>query len=655
MAKDKLLKKLKTDPRFLPYNEKYDFEHILEYLQKTIDPDENLSHKENALNSLFFNNYYKEFKLYYNEIIAQNNLSKDTFLELIITLANRDLYLAISRTHKSFGNKEELNYDEISNSSFKSNIPELGNINVQAGLEAGHDGLNTLMNLVTQNFTDSNNSLFNINHLDNCANLLGFSNIYVVIKSAYDMAIWEDYALQLDASKEELKIKILDEKNQILNRIGEYRLKRNVFSSKSIILSAFQENNALYQSIAYEANKNRKTKRLKSIKLIESEINFKLGDGIDKESVLQEILSFVGLTTYYAFIKNEILPNFNQMKLYDVLIIFTEVQHLFSDAFKINKVENATDIQDFNLYRIKIKKSDLINYILSKTKYSRIQVKEIIELFIHKDGYHNIWERPIIEFGGYLIPVMLPLLSPNTLRMTDYWLEKGGFDLDSRGFLFEKYIKYSLLQILKRKGFKATIPSQNIFRNKNDEFEEIDLILELKNITIIAEVKCIKYPFDPRDYHNMYSRLLEGVTQINRKVSFIQTNIEDFKNELYLLKPFVKLVITNLPLFSGHVIDGVSITDFSLIENYFISGSLSKGRMVMEKKGFKIDDSFQSGIKYYTNENEFSDNLEKFFMNPIPISEKLKDINIEETQITLPNSNPKIIMDYVNFKQTNQI
>ena len=208
MAKDKLLKKLKTDPRFLPYNEKYDFEHILEYLQKTIDPDENLSHKENALNSLFFNNYYKEFKLYYNEIIAQNNLSKDTFLELIITLANRDLYLAISRTHKSFGNKEELNYDEISNSSFKSNIPELGNINVQAGLEAGHDGLNTLMNLVTQNFTDSNNSLFNINHLDNCANLLGFSNIYVVIKSAYDMAIWEDYALQLDASKEELKIKI---------------------------------------------------------------------------------------------------------------------------------------------------------------------------------------------------------------------------------------------------------------------------------------------------------------------------------------------------------------------------------------------------------------------------------------------------------------
>jgi len=655
MVKDKLLKKLMSDPRFLPYNEKYDFEYILEYIKKTIDPDENSSHKYNALNSLFFNNYYKEFKLYYNEITTQNNLSKDTFLELIITLANRDFYLASSRIHESFGNKEELHYDEISNSSFKSNVPEFGNINVQAGLEAGHDGLNALMNLVYKNFTDSKNSDFDLNHLDNCVNLLGFSNIYVVIKSAYDMAIWEDYAIQLDASKEELKIKILEQKNQILNTIGEYRLKRNVFSSKSIVLSAFQENNAFYKSIAFEANKNRKTKRLKSVKLIGSEINFKLGDGIDKESMLQEILSFAGLTTYYAFIKNEILPNFNQMKLYDVLIIFTEVQHLFSNAYKINTVDNVTDIHDFNLYRIKIKKTDLINYTLSKTKYSRIQVKQILELFIHKDGYHNIWERPIIEFGEYLIPVMLPLISPNSLRMTDYWLEKGGFDLDSRGFLFEKYIKDSLLQILKKKGFQVRIPSENIFRNKNDEFEEIDLILELKSITILAEVKCIKYPFDPRDYHNMYSRLSEGVTQINRKVNFIQTNIEDFKNEQYLLKPFVKLVITNLPLFSGHVIDGVSITDFSLIENYFISGALNKGRMVMEKKGFKIDDSFQSGIKYYTNENEFSDNLEKFFMNPIPISEKLKDIHIEETQITLPNSNPKIIMDYVNFKQSNQI
>jgi hypothetical protein len=77
--------------------------------------------------------------------------------------------------------------------------------------------------------------------------------------------------------------------------------------------------------------------------------------------------------------------------------------------------------------------------------------------------------------------------------------------------------------------------------------------------------------------------------------------------------------------------------------------------MVRNDNGFEIDNSFHSEIKYYTNENEFSDNLEKFFMNPIPITEKLKDVYIEETQITIPNANPKIIMDYIKFKQSNNI
>jgi hypothetical protein len=554
MSEKKLNKKLKTDPRFIPYNENYDFNYVLKYLKKTVDSDDSLYLKNNALNSSFFNTYYKDLKLYYNEIIERNDLSRNAFLELIITFANRDFYLITTRTHESFKDKEEWNYDELSNSSFQSNISELGSINAQAGLEASHDGLNTVMNMTFHDFKMTNNSNYELAHLDNCARILGYSNIYVVIKSAYDMSIWENHSLQYNSTKDELKVKVLEEKNQILNRIGEYRLERNIFSSKSMVLSAFQEKNAFYKLISTEANKKRKVKRLKSVKIIENEIIYKLADGIEKESVLKELMSFASLTTYYSFIKNETLINFKEINLYDVLLVFTEVQNLFSKAFEIKKVETATDVKNFNLFKVKIKKNDLIHYVLSKTKYSRIQVKQIIELFSHKEGYHNIWERPIIEFDDYLIPVMLPLLSPNSLRMTDFWLEKGGFDLDSRGVLFENYIKKVLLSTLKRKGFEVNVPSQNIFRNSKGEFEEIDLIVELKNITIIAEVKCIKYPFDPRDYHNMYSRLSEGAEQINRKIDFVQQNIKDFKSESYLSKPIVKLVITNLPIFSGYII-----------------------------------------------------------------------------------------------------
>jgi hypothetical protein len=655
MSETKLQKKLKSDPRFIPYNEKYDFDYVLNYLKKTVKSKNGSYIEHNALNSTFFNPYFIGLKDYFKEVTKRNNLSSKDFLELIITFGNRDLYLVTVRLRESNKDKTEFDYDGMMNSTFQSNIPELGQINAQAGLEASHDGLNMVLNMTLQNYEENNNSNYELKHLDNCAKLLGFSNIYIVIKSGYDIAIWEDYAIRYNKEKEELKIKILNEKNQFLNRIGEYRLERNIFSSKIIVLSAFQEKNAFYKHISIEANKKRKAKRLKSVKLVESEIKYKLADGIEKESVFKELQSFATLTSYYAFIRNELLPNISNINLYDVLVIFTEVQHLFSKAFDISKVETATDVKNFNLFKLKIKKQDLINYIVLKTKYSIIQVRQTIELFIHKEGFYNIWERPIIEIGNFLIPVILPLLNPNSLRMLDYWLEKGGFDLDSRGLLFEKHIKKVLSFELKRKGFEVNIPTENIFRNENDEFEEIDLIVELKNVTLIAEVKCIKYPFDPRDYYNMHSRLSEGAEQINRKTHFLNENKKHFKNESFLSKPIVKLVITNYPIFSGYIIDRVSITDFSLLENYFINGALGKGRMVGTKKGVEIDDSFHSEIKYYSNEDEFSDNLENFFKNPVPITEKLKDVYIEETQMSLPNANPKIIMDYVKFKQSNKI
>ncbi len=655
MSKGKLDKKLKSDPKFIPFNEKYDFDYVLEFLQKTKDSNDNWDDKFNALNSNIFNSYFVGIKDTFENITNENDISKETFLEIIITLANRDFYLATALVGKSFGNKKEWVYDEMINSTHESKIPELGDINIQSGLEASHDGLNTIMNMTLKNYLNSNNSHYQFNQIDNCSRLLGITNIYVLIKVAYDMAIWENYSIRLDKSQKELYISILDEKKQFFNKIGRYRLERNVFFTKMSVVSAFHEKNAFFKQILAEANKKRKGKRLKKVKVIEGELIPKLADGIEKESVLKEILSFSSITTYYDFIGNETLPNLTDVNLYDVIAIFSEVQSLFRKGFEIKKTETAADIENFDIYKLKIRKRDLINYVFLKTRFTKPQIIQVIELFCHTSGYYNIWERPLIEFGEYLHPIMLPLLSPNSFRILDYWLEEGGFDLDLRGELFEKHIKEALKYSLDRKGYEYKISSLNTFYNDKEEFEEIDLLIELKTITIIAEVKCIKYPFDPRDYHNMYSRLTEGAKQINRKADFIKNNINHFKNESYFSKPMIKLVITNYPIYSGCVINEVSITDFSLIENYFIHGALGKGRMVRTDQKIEIDESFHSEIKYYDNENEFSDNLEEFFKNPIPVHDKLKDIYIEKMLISFPDAEPKISMDYIKFKQGNKI
>lgn len=650
MPSGKLLKKLKGDTRFIPFNDNYDIEHIIEYL-KGKGGNEEIYLKKNAVYSSYFNGYYNEFKSYFKSIVEENDLSRETFLELIITLANRDFYLLGLRSQKAISQKKEFSFDEIINSSVQSSIEGLGAFNAQAGLEAKHDGLNSIMNLTVKGFNDSENSNYDLNHLDRCTRLLGLSNIHLVLKSGYDMSVWEDYSLDYYNDEKELKIEIRNHKEQILNKIGHYRLERNLFTAKNSIISSFLEENTFYKIISKKSKDRRKAKRLKWVKIEDNSVKFKLADGIEKDSILKELFFFSSITTYYSFISNEKLPKLDNINLYDLLVIFSEIQHLFSCAHEIEKVENESNINSFNLHKLKIKRSDLINYVFLKTRYSINQINQIIDLLTHEDGYYNIWERPLIKFDEYLVPIMLPLLAPNTLRIIDHWLEQGGFDLDSRGILFEQFIKEDLRTTLLRKKYEFNIPDQNIFRNQNDDFEEIDLIIELKNITILAELKCIKFPFDPRDYHNMHKRLTEAAKQIKRKTDFIKQNIIALSDINYFSKPMVSLVITNYPIFSGIIIDNIPVTDFSLIENYFITGSLTKGISMNGGDNKKL----LQELKYYTNEDEFCDNLEMFFKNPIPISDKIQDIIIEDTLISLPFAIPRIKMHYVKFKDENLI
>lgn len=651
MSKNELLKKIKSDSRFMPFNENYDFEYIRKYISG-IEESTDYDGKIKAVTSIFFNQYYNHLNEYFTYVIDNSELSKVKFLETLIALANRDLYLMHLRTQQSLKDSKEFHYDTFMNSSFQSSVPEFGLINAQAGLEAGHDGLNFLLNLTRKQEILWKAKKSNFNSVDNCAKLLGFSNLFTVVKSSYDIAIWEDYEIWYSKQTEELKIKCKHIEEQILNRIGEYRLERNIFLSKSVVMAAFREKSAFYKMISQEANKKRKPKRLKSVNINSGHLKYKIADGKEIESILKELLEFSVLTTYYPFIKNEELPNMENLNLFDLLLIYSEVQNLFRKAFEIKKIE-IDKPENMENFHIQIFASELVEYVYLKTKYSKSQIKQAVSLFINSDLYYDIWERPLIKVGNYIVPVLLPLLNGNLLRIVDYWLEQGGFDLDSRGKKFEQFIKQTLKNSINRKGYKIEVIERNIFTNAKGSFEEIDLIIELKTITIIAEVKCIKYPFDPRDYHNMHKRLKDGAEQINRKIEFLKSNGNDFGIENFLSKKIVSVVITNYPIFSGYVIQDVPIIDFSLLENYFINGSLNKSKVTISKRPIEYEDV--DVINYYKNEDEMCKNLQDFFLKPIPVIDKFDSVEIRETQISLPSSEPKIIMDYISFKDVSII
>ena len=150
----------------------------------------------------------------------------------------------------------------------------------------------------------------------------------------------------------------------------------------------------------------------------------------------------------------------------------------------------------------------------------------------------------------------------------------------------------------------------------------------------------------------MYKRLLDGAIQAKRKTKFIKDNISEFK-EVFInsSKEIISLVITNFPIYSGSIIENIPVIDFSLLENYFLSGSLNKSPIGFDgKKLYKNDNPVS--IIYYTDDDQFSNNLRSFILDPIPVRELKPKVYLSEKQLSLPEAHPKIVMDYAMIKDS---
>lgn len=644
-TKDKLLSKLKKDKTFIPFNDNYDFQAIEHFLKEnSIIKNESA---EKAVYSIYFNQYYITFKGLVYEVFNKYNISRNSAIEILVTASNRDYYLSRVKFAAQLSQSNEIFYDQILNTRIESNIEEYGSFNLQGGLEASNDGLNVVLNhLLKINFFGNNNVEFDC--IDDLFKVLGFANTYIIIKSCYDTAVWEDYDIKKFKNSNEIYIKCNNEDITKINKIGFFRLQRNLMAYKAMIALEMQYTSQRYSSISNKINSNKNPKRLKKIYVENKELKYKIADGKDKTSNLNNILIFSELTAYYGFIKDENLPNFPEINLFDILNLYSELKLLFSKIQEIKIDETNVDKENFYKYSFYIPYTEVKNYLIKKTKYSAKQINQALDLLIHKEGYYNLWQKSLVKIDEKIYPILYPFLHGNLFRYIDYWLEAGGFDLDKRGKLFENFIKNELENSFKKKSIIFKIIQQNTFKSKNGQTEEIDLIIELKKITIIAEVKCIKYPVDTRDFSNIYKRLENASVQINRKVEFLEKN--DFKNSnSFLNKKIVKLLITNFPEFSGAKFNGVPVTDFSLMENYFINGKLEEGVAF-----FKEESSRNKNYKkiiYYKNEEEFNDNLEPFFNFPIPIREKWNSVKKNKQLISLPGIEPKIFMDYFNFTE----
>jgi hypothetical protein len=633
---DDFKNKIKKYSEYNPFNNKFNAEIIRNNLISNYDNIDNTTVDLFKTCILLNNLYDQSYQFLVNEI-QKTSLTKDDFIKFLISIINRNFYLIKEKQKKFETKSEDFSLTDIRSVTIRSNDDALGDLNLHAISEADVNSLNNILSFYNDDFfsliTEGNfQSLFNFSF-----NCIWLSHIYSVVKEEFEECIWNGGYTNFNDNNT-ISLKYYNPERLILKNIGFYRLERNCLTFFLSLKSKIDLTNI---NNYYYTTKTRK--RIDKVGISNGEVTWEIANGVDKNEVHHEIRILSEFTAYYNFLDSENLPKLNNLSLNDVFCLFSLVQYLFENVSEIQyQNDEILKMEDFEKFPYKIKKESLKCYLIKRTTYKKPQINSFLTLLINQNNKKvDFWEFPFIEKDAYLYFSLLAISAPFYVFLTDTWLEKGGFHFQKRGEYLEDYLKKQITSDIQRLGYYFNLPFQKNFSPKKGKNEEIDLIINLKNIVVLGEIKCIKYPKKPRTEHNALKRLEKGAQQIEKKADFVWNNPDFFEEVIGPIgnKKFVKLVITNFPLFTGYHLNEVPVVDFFLLNAYFNTGKIKNEKMYFSNDS-TIKSETDSEIIFYKNEDEFCDNFEQCMSYP-PAVEDLKEY--------FEIQNKKITPEYVNF------
>lgn len=637
-----IFKGIKMNSDFNPYSNNFNIESIQKNL--TILKDETIT-KENyevisILQTLLtLNNYYISYYKYLSNCISDSSFNLDEFVSVAIGFVNGNYANLVNAFKNSI--KDEFTQFDITEFTVKSLDSSLGNINGIAAVEGQIDDINSIFSYLRyfiDNFKETVNTINLteekiLDESSNIANIVLNSSIFRVLKSEFEETVWNDGEIFYDFNENKILFH-LNNDYLAIRKIGLVRVQRLLMQCL-----IFSNDKSFQESHEAQIKKNEENqKKIKRIKFNKGIISIEMEEGFEDDYANRHLLTFSEMVTFYSFILDEKFPGISGLTVKDCIVLISHLKLLFQKITdKLNEDMKKLQFMKYIDIPSKILSKDLENYLIVKVNGKENKVKTFLSLITQNLGnYISFWNKPLLKIGDYNYLPFLPLTSPNMCYLIDEILEAGGFNLDLRGKYFEKFISNDLSMSLNKKGFTYKIHS-SIKLKKSNETEEIDLILELKDIVLIAEIKCIKFSMTGRDYANALKTLKKAANQIKRKSSFIRTHNGSFDNlEIKLNKEILIAVINQYPLFTGTKIDEVPILDYPILESYFKSGQFSQGRSTSE--GVKTI----SEMKYYENENTFSANLGEYLISPVPMRSLLSNVKFSEDKITPKDSIPSI-------------
>lgn len=627
MKKNALRKKLMNDKVYNPFHRDYNLSQAMNDIQE-MEKNNNIEKEELSivLSSYLFNDYYKTAYDVLDYYIERTELTVRKLIEWFMAIPNRDHF--ISSQKSKFTEYKELNIRDINSLYVDVPIKGMEPANVRGLCEGGISTINIILNHIKycqEKIKENKKEQMEDSEFKEILRAFRYTNLRYELKEAYDDVVWNQGTIMVQDSK--MYLEFQDKDRLKVNCVGDWRGNKLISEVVPVYYDMLKRIPEMQITVLYP---NRRF-FVSDVKEENGYIKCCLDENLrDIEENSLGIIHRAEVDIFYPYVVDIKFEKLNGLDLNGIITLYSILNEIIVKLEKNKSIED-----DINSFGYKITRKDLVRCLKCASTFSKKQIQAFIELvsfdFATDEGRIDLYKKPIILYKDVYYLNSLLLQAPNTLVMIDEWLREVGYDLKERGTTFEKYLKDKVSKELKLKRISHQVINKSKFYRDKNKYEEIDLIIEMERIIIVGEVKCITYPLEPRDYHNMYKTLDKATKQVREKANFLEKNKKIFKDEIQGLgdKEIIEVVITNYPLYTGHSINDVPIIDNITLEKYIGMGEMRAYSMKYENDILQQNELYRK--KFYNDKEEFYSNMRSYFKAPLVVSEPLKDVKIKNS------------------------
>ena len=283
-------------------------------------------------------------------------------------------------------------------------------------------------------------------------------------------------------------------------------------------------------------------------------------------------------------------------------------------------------------FALTVERGDLMNILSECLDITSDRAGGIVDWFTCDPGdtgrlfAKSIWFEPFLPEPdtGKLHIVLAPLLSASPVRRVEAWMERGGISdscgIKGRGKPFERHVRMVLAEVLADNELLTnSAVAEHGLKRKGDS-EEIDLLVRVGDVVLVAEVKCFVAPSEPIEKHNHLSNLDKATAQAKSKRAWAEANRQRIAEALGVdadglaALRIIPLVIINHAFGVGLERNGVPVVDLHYLRILLGWGSY-QGDTRFERDVGAVYDT----VLLYRSQKEFEAKIVDLLGDPPPM------------------------------------